>query len=131
MALGGSTLVNLTITAIWNHYRNSVQKKKEYTTEQYEVLMRNIVKEECKILQQDITAVKNAVDLNTSGTITLLRNDMKHLLNDYRLQQYITPADKANWHELYDCYRHMGGNHFKEYVDQWKEEINSLPVKNK
>lgn len=33
--------------------------------------------------------------------------------------------------ELYTTYGRLGGNHFREYIDQWKEEVNDLPLEPK
>ena len=33
--------------------------------------------------------------------------------------------------ELYNTYAKLGGNHFKEYVDAWKQELDELPLKKK
>lgn len=29
---------------------------------------------------------------------------------------------------MYQDYKNLGGNHFKEFVDQWKAEMNALPT---
>jgi hypothetical protein len=51
------------------------------------------------------------------------------LLRDrYRELGYASRNDKAAWNQLYNDYRDLGGNHFKEDVDQWKDEVNSLPT---
>ena len=54
---------------------------------------------------------------------------MKAALIDYRQQGYVSASDKANWTEMYNTYRDLGGNHFKEYVDAWKDEVDQLPRK--
>lgn len=69
--------------------------------------------------------------LNTEGTVTILRNDMKKALDFYKERGYATVNDKASWMELYNTYGKLGGNHFKEYVDGWKEEIKNLPTEKK
>jgi len=30
--------------------------------------------------------------------------------------------------ELYNTYKSLGGNHFKEYVNAWKQELEDLPL---
>ncbi len=76
----------------------------------------------------EVEEIKSDLADNTNGTVTLLRNDMKKLLDSCRKQGYASTSDKANWHELYNTYKNLGGNHFKEYVDAWKEEFDDLPV---
>ena len=76
----------------------------------------------------EIEELKSNLAANTAGTVTLLRNDMKKLLDSGRKQEYASTSDKANWHELYTTYKSLGGNHFKEYVNAWKKEFDELPT---
>lgn len=76
----------------------------------------------------DVASIKSNLSLNTEGTVTLLRNDMKKALDFYKEDKgYATTNDKAAWMELYNTYSKLGGNHFKEYVNGWKQEIQNLP----
>ena len=79
----------------------------------------------------DVSSIKNNLSLNTEGTVTLLRNDMKKALDYYKERGWASSNDKAAWMELYNTYGKLGGNHFKEYVDGWKEEIKNLPTEKK
>lgn len=76
----------------------------------------------------DVKEIKNGLTKNQKATITTLRSNMKTLRDQYKNQGYADLGDKATWNELYDDYKDMGGNHFKEYVNIWKEEVNSLPL---
>ena len=76
----------------------------------------------------DLSTISSNLDLNTQGTVTLLRNDMKKALDFYKERGWASSTDKASWMELYTTYSRLGGNHFKEYIDQWKEEVNNLPL---
>ena len=80
-------------------------------------------------LIRDTAEIKDNLALNTKGTVTLLRNDMKKSLDYCKRQGYASSSDKANWHELYNTYTELGGNHFKEFVDAWKRELDELPTK--
>lgn len=93
--------------------------------------LRAVIREENKGIKDDIATIKDNLALNTKGTVTILRNDMKKSLDYCKHQGYVTRSDKANWKELYTTYAELGGNHFKEYVDVWKEELEELPVKDK
>lgn len=79
-------------------------------------------------ITKDIEEMKSDLADNTKGTVTLLRNDMKKSLDYCKRQGYASTSDRANWHELYNTYKNLGGNHFKEYVDAWKEEFDELPA---
>ena len=52
---------------------------------------------------------------------------MKHTLDECKKVGYASTSEKANWNELYSSYKKLGGNHFREYVDEWKKEMNQLP----
>lgn len=79
-------------------------------------------------LNQKMDAMDKNLATNSCGTVTMLRDRMKCSLNYCRKQGFASAGDKANWHELYNSYKDLGGNHFKEYVDQWKDEIDGLPL---
>lgn len=79
-------------------------------------------------LNSRIDNIENKIDTNTSGTVTLLRDQMKQHKDLFVERGWASASDKANWHELYRNYGNLGGNHFKEYVDQWLEEVDSLPI---
>ena len=96
--------------------------------QEYENSLRVIIREENASLKEDVSEIKENLQDNTKGTITLLRNDMKKSLDYCKRQGYASSSDKANWHELYNTYGKLGGNHFKEFVDAWKQELDELPT---
>lgn len=96
--------------------------------QEYENSLRIIIREENASLKEDVSEIKENLQDNTKGTITLLRNDMKKSLDYCKRQGYASSSDRANWHELYNTYGKLGGNHFKEFVDAWKQELDDLPV---
>lgn len=93
--------------------------------------LRAIIREENKDIKDDISSIKDNLALNTKGTVTILRNDMKKSLDYCKKQGYVSRSDKINWNELYRTYGELGGNHFKEFVNGWKEELEDLPVEEK
>lgn len=93
--------------------------------------LRAVIREENKGIKDDIATIKDNLALNTKGTVTILRNDMKKSLDYCKHQGYVTRSDKINWNELYNTYAELGGNHFKEFVNGWKEELEAIPVKEK
>lgn len=96
--------------------------------------IRSVFKSEMKPVTDKLNAIENEIieikhDLadNTTGTVTILRDRMKAILDDCRAAGYATTGTKGNWHELYKTYASLGGNHFREYVDAWKLELEDLP----
>lgn len=85
-----------------------------------------------KPVEAQLTNITCNLSLNTEGTVTLLRNDMKKGLDFYKdTKGFATSSDKASWMELYNTYEKLGGNHFKEYVNGWKKELEDLPLEKK
>lgn len=110
--------------------------------QEYETTLRNIIREENKPINDKLVQMESNFDerlaqlesslkLNTEGTVTMLRNDMKKSLDKCREKGFATTTDHANWNELYTTYGRLGGNHFQEYVNSWREEMNNLPPKKK
>ena len=79
-------------------------------------------------ITKEIADIKQDLADNTVGTVTILRDRMKAILDDCREAGFASTSTKGNWHELYSTYKSLGGNHFKEYVDAWKEELEELPT---
>ena len=99
--------------------------------EQYLKSLRAIIREENAPLRDDIAEIKHCLALNTKGTVTMLRMDMKESLDSLNDKGFASSSDVANWKELYNVYKELGGNHFIEYVDAWKKEVEDLPPKKK
>lgn len=85
------------------------------------------LREELKPLIDKVDNMQSALNLDVEGTVTQLREFMKLSSDSFVKQGYISASDYASWHELYSTYKKLGGNHFKEYVDAWKDEVESLP----
>ena len=89
------------------------------------------VREDVSDIRSDIAEVKEQLALDKESTIVQLRTTMKSKRDEFCSQGYVESSDKSNWIELYNRYRDMGGNHFAEYVNGWKQDVENLPVKNK
>lgn len=126
--LGGTGLSSLVVSTIWTRHKDKMQESKNRKEADQLERIRKIVREENKSTHDKLDAVSTQLDLNSQGTITLLRDRMKCSLNYCHQQGYKTTTDMANWMELYNSYKNLGGNHFREYVNQWKAEIESLPT---
>lgn len=94
----------------------------------------NQLREIAKILDEKISPVKSSLEALTAqsvemtkGTVVLLRDRMKCSLQYCKKQGYCDSTDLANWMEMYEEYKALGGNHFKQYIDAWKEELENLP----
>ena len=85
------------------------------------------IRKEMVPVSEGISTIKQDLDADRAATIISIRSNMKHLRDKYLKQGFADVGDVATWNELYHNYSALGGNHFKEYVDQWKEEVNSLP----
>ena len=82
--------------------------------------------EELKPLIDKVDNMQKALNLDVEGTVTQLREFMKLSRDRFVEQGYISASDYASWHELYSTYKKLGGNHFREYVDAWKDDVESL-----
>ena len=111
-----------------NHEEDELEQLKE---KQRLDALRAVIREENQGIAADIASIKENLVLNTKGTVTILRNDMKKSLDYCKRQGYVSRSDKINWNELYNTYGELGGNHFKEFVNGWKEELEELPVEPK
>lgn len=119
--------------------KNKKEEKTEMELEQLHVkqmedTFRSVYREESQGIRDELSKINNEIveikeDLsaNTVGTVTILRDRMKAILDECRNAGYATTSTKGNWHELYNTYKSLGGNHFKEYVDAWKTELEGLP----
>lgn len=136
--------VGTMLTTLWKENHNKRLKKKEEQSSEHLQAMKKKNEEEYRVVlkeelapivqtindtKKDVNEVKEDLKCNTIGTVTLLRDRMKSSLDRCVAQGYISSSDLANWNELFNTYKSLGGNHFKEYVNAWKEEIESLPRK--
>jgi hypothetical protein len=159
--LGGTGIVGLITTAVWNHIMNKkkldAEKIRKYDMERQdehtvEIIKKEIqplldmVKEEFIALNEKIDkntkktqeyrtsitekleANNTATEANTKATIVVLRDRMRCSLEFCKRQGYKTVDDVRIWNELFGEYVDLGGNHFKEFVNAWKEDMDALPM---
>ena len=120
------------------HTKAQIEKIQAYDEQEQTKHLRTIIKNELQPVREvitdirsDIAEVKKQLALDKEATIVQLRTTMKSKRDEFCSQGYVESSDKSNWIELYNRYRDMGGNHFAEYVDGWKHDVENLPVKNK
>lgn len=118
--------------------KTQIEKIQAYDEQEQTEYLRTIIKDELRPMcenvsdiRSNIAEVKKQLALDKEATIVQLRTTMKSKRDEFCSQGYVESSDKSNWIELYNRYRDMGGNHFAEYVDGWKQDVETLPVKNK
>lgn len=129
-ALGTISVAILPII-IANHYKKTDKIDKAHNEElRKERLedLKSVIKPFQEEVRGQIEEIKSDIAANTVGSVTLLRDRMKSSLDRCKEKGFATDSDKGNWNELYNSYKDLGGNHFKEYVDQWKETMMNLPT---
>lgn len=82
-------------------------------------------------INEKLDKLSTSTSNNTIGTVTLLRESLKQGRDHLIDKGFATASEVASWHELYNTYEQLGGNHFKEYVDAWKADVDSLPRETK
>ena len=99
------------------------KKEEEKRTAQLEKLLN----EKLDPIKSEVNIIKEEVTKNKDGTVTLLRERMEQSHDRFIREKCISAGELANWRHLYNTYEWLGGNHFKEYVDEWKTDIETLP----
>lgn len=150
LAFGGSVLISLIMTFIFNRIvvkqaekrdRKKAQEQAELDTyhrqqrrEELAADMKNLIDpvidridEMENNFEEKLEQIDKKLDLNTEANVTKLRDSMKERRDNLIKKGYTTASDRANWNELYNAYANLGGNHFREYVDQWKNDVMTLP----
>lgn len=107
---------------------NSEAAKQEREKKNLEKI-REVIKEENEPLRKEISNLTELTNKMKESDVTLLRDRMQCSLNYCKKQGYHSTSDYANWMELLSAYRELGGNHFKEYVNSWKQDMEDLPTK--
>lgn len=78
-------------------------------------------------IKEGIANLQKAVDRLQVSLVRVDRILMKANLDSYKEQGYASESDRAAWNELYQDYKELGGNHFKEYVNEWRSTLEALP----
>lgn len=139
ISIMGSTLLSTAITLVikrfierrldkWAKAQEELQQLRDekIATERATALSEGI-KTELEPICQKLDNIQDGLQKNTSGTIVLLREEMKQSRDRALKDGFISGADLANWKELYNTYKDLGANHFREYIDVWKSEVEKLP----
>ena len=127
--LGFGTVMKTLITERHERKKQETEEARALAKQEKQDEIREVIKEELKPVVKRLDMLSEDLEKNTKGNVTLLRDAMKNSLDSCRRQHYTRASDRANFNELYSAYKESGGNHFKEYVDQWKIEMESFPTK--
>ena len=101
--------------------------RKEHESTELANLISGAVQQANAPIIAKIEDIDEKLKQDREATITVLRAKMKTLRDQYKNQGYADGGDKATWNQLYVNYQAMGGNYFKEFVNEWKKEVNDLP----
>lgn len=138
-SLLGSTILSTAVTLV---IKKAIETKLSKWTKDQEDLVALRTKEaqdtQNKVITDAITTViepinnkldsiQKKVENNTSGTVMLIRENLKKARDQHVKEGYISSTDYANWSEQYNVYKELGGNHFKEYMNAWHDDIELLP----
>lgn len=120
-------LINKTIKRNLKAHEDSKTLEAKRVEEERAVQLDRLLNEKLDPIKKEIAAVKEEVTKNKEGTVTLLRERMEQSHDRFIRKKYITSSELANWRHLYKTYEASGGNHFKEYVEEWKNDVENLP----
>ena len=107
--------------------KNKTAEAKERTKKENQQQVREVVEEVVAPIKETLREVESELKTNKISTTVSLRATMKELRDKYKAQGFADTGDKATWRELYKDYAALGGNNFKDFVDGWKEDVESLP----
>ena len=142
LSLAGSALISSIIGLLVRRTESKYDKEQKLNTElmnerlkrqedeKFEQFHEKLLTELKQALEPIEHKISNLVDNfseESAASLTILRSKMKTLRDQYLNQGFADIGDKATWNELYDHYKSLGGNHFKEYVDMWKTDVKNLP----
>lgn len=113
-------------------YRHE-QRREERKREIGEIVGNAIapINERLDEVDRKIDKIQEDLKLDREGTVVQMRVTMMDLHKKYMKQGYADAHEKATWDELYNRYKQLGGNHFKEYIDLYKADIERLPNEKK
>ena len=107
----------------------SQNDEKEKAKKERQEEIREVMRDEIAPLKEGISKLQEEMKKVKTNMVTIDRIVMKRTLDAYKAQGYASESDIAAWKELYDTYKDLGGNHFREYVGGWKDALEKLPTK--
>lgn len=146
LALGGSTLISCIIQLIFqrtvikrvnkkDQLEKELNEQHKAELEELNMYRRKEELEELKSvivntlapLEQRIASLESTMSALLSSDVLSLRCNMKVILERCKEEGCADMGDKLTMSELYQQYKTLGGNHFKECVDDWVDTVKNLP----
>ena len=118
LALGGSTLCGLIVTAIWNKITKHNRKIQDLQDAKKTNELITTIKENNKPIEEKI-------DLIALGTQATLRNDLLNCYYACDKKGYKTNEDIQNFADMYEAYHNLHGNSF---IEQTAKIFAKLPT---
>lgn len=105
------------------------ERKQERCKEMTEIVTESLKPIVSRIdsLSDKVSLIQDDRKLEKEATVVTMRVKMMELHDTYIKRGYCNSHEKATWDELYKRYKALGGNHFLEYVDEYKKDIDKLP----
>lgn len=109
------------------------QRKQERKEEMLEIVDSAVkpIAERIDILGEKVENIQIEREKEKRATVVTMRVKMMELHDIYMKRGWCDSHEKSTWEELYNRYKELGGNHFLEYVDLYKAEIEKLPAEKK
>lgn len=82
-----------------------------------------------KKYDEKFNSIETQLKMQAKGVVTLLRDSLKIKRDMYISKGFVTPTEKSLWKEELEEYRNLGGNHWKQFMSTWEEQVNNLEVK--
>lgn len=79
-------------------------------------------------IDSKIDGLKDENNLENKATVIMIRLKLMEWHDVYMARGYCDIKERSTWEELFIKYGELGGNHFKEYMNQIREDIQKLPM---
>lgn len=112
LSLGGSTIISLIVTLVWNTFKDGTKKVKMKREQERRDEMRKVVRDETERLATRLDEVDKKLDNLQNGTLSSLRNSILFNCNACVYKGYKEPLDEENMESLLESYYRLGGNSY-------------------
>lgn len=116
LSLGGSTLIALIVTLIFNKFKDGTKKAIQRRNESTREEMRTIIREENESIKSQLNDLDGKIDTIQEGTKCSLRTSILNSYYDCLTKGYRTNEDSENMEKLLDAYYSLHGNSFVQHT---------------
>lgn len=127
LSFGGSTLITLIVTLIFNKFKDGTKKARNRRNEETREEMRNIIREETKDIKTQLNSLDDKINTIQDGTQCSLRTSILNSYYDCLYNGYKTTEDAENMEKLLDAYYSLKGNSFVQHTIEPK--FREIPIK--